>query len=91
MPELNARAAEITATENTKLWERTTGSKSLYARALKHMPQGVPSSFQAWEPYPVYLREGKGSRVWDVDGKEDLPNAVATTSLPNGAEMSVPS
>jgi glutamate-1-semialdehyde 2,1-aminomutase len=30
----------------------------------------VPSSFQAWEPYPVYLREGRGSRVWDVDGHE---------------------
>ncbi len=70
MPELNARAAEITAAENTRLWERTPGSKTLYARALKHMPQGVPSSFQAWEPYPVYLREGKGSRVWDVDGNE---------------------
>ena len=36
------------------------------------MPQGVPSSFQAWEPYPVYLREGKGSSVWDVDGNEYL-------------------
>jgi glutamate-1-semialdehyde 2,1-aminomutase len=70
MPDLNARAAEITAAENTTLWGRTPGSKSLYARALKTMPQGVPSSFQAWEPYPVYLREGKGSQVWDVDGNE---------------------
>src|SRR3954470_13071148 len=72
MPELNARAAEITKSENERLWGRTPGSKSLYARALEHMPQGVPSSFQAWEPYPVYLREGKGSSVWDVDGNEYL-------------------
>jgi glutamate-1-semialdehyde 2,1-aminomutase len=70
MVDLNARAAEITAAENTRLWGRTTGSKTLYERALRHMPQGVPSSFQAWEPYPVYLREGKGSSVWDVDGNE---------------------
>ena len=33
---------------------------------------GVPSSFQAWDPYPVYLREGQGSHVWDVDGNEYL-------------------
>jgi glutamate-1-semialdehyde 2,1-aminomutase len=72
MADLNARAAEITAAENNRLWERTPGSKDLYARALKHMPQGVPSSFQAWEPYPIYLREGKGSSVWDVDGHEYL-------------------
>jgi glutamate-1-semialdehyde 2,1-aminomutase len=70
MPDLNARAAEITDSENTRMWARTTGSKALYGRALRTMPQGVPSSFQAWEPYPIYLREGKGSRVWDVDGHE---------------------
>jgi glutamate-1-semialdehyde 2,1-aminomutase len=72
MADLNARAAAITAAENARLWERTPGSKALYTRALRTMPQGVPSSFQAWEPYPVYLREGKGSRVWDVDGNEYL-------------------
>ena len=72
MPDLTARAAEITEAENTALWARTPGSKALYERALRTMPQGVPSSFQAWDPYPVYLREGKGSRVWDVDGNEYL-------------------
>ena len=34
------------------------------------MPMGVGSSFQAWDPYPVYLREGQGSGVVDVDGNE---------------------
>ena len=28
----------------------------------QHMPMGVGSSFQAWDPYPVYLREGHGQR-----------------------------
>jgi glutamate-1-semialdehyde 2,1-aminomutase len=70
MPGLNERAAEITDAENRSLWERTTGSKSLFDRAVKTMPAGVPSSFQAWEPYPVYLRDGRGSAVWDVDGNE---------------------
>jgi glutamate-1-semialdehyde 2,1-aminomutase len=72
MPDLTARATEITKQENERLWSRTPGSKALFDRAVRSMPQGVGSSFQAWEPYPVYLREGKGSRVWDVDGHEYL-------------------
>lgn len=32
------------------------------------MPFGVTSSFQAGDPYPLYLAEGRGSRVTDVDG-----------------------
>jgi glutamate-1-semialdehyde 2,1-aminomutase len=31
---------------------------------------GVASSFQAGDPYPVYLERGRGSHVWDVDGSE---------------------
>jgi glutamate-1-semialdehyde 2,1-aminomutase len=36
------------------------------------MPLGVASSFQAGDPYPIYLRRGQGSHVWDVDGNEYL-------------------
>jgi glutamate-1-semialdehyde 2,1-aminomutase len=68
--EITTRAQAIAAEQNTELWSRTPGSKALYDRAARSMPLGVPSSFQAWEPYPVYLREGRGSRVWDVDGNE---------------------
>jgi glutamate-1-semialdehyde 2,1-aminomutase len=32
------------------------------------MPFGVASSFQVGDPHPIYLREGRGSRVTDVDG-----------------------
>ena len=34
------------------------------------MPLGVGSSFQVGDPYPIYLREGRGAKVWDVDGHE---------------------
>jgi glutamate-1-semialdehyde 2,1-aminomutase len=34
------------------------------------MPGGVPSSFQANDPWPIYLERGAGTRVWDVDGNE---------------------
>ena len=69
---LHARAREIAATETAKLIERTAVSKQWYDRALKSMPMGVGSSFQQGDPYPIYLKEGKGSQVWDVDGHQYL-------------------
>ena len=50
--------------------ERTSGSAALYERALRSLPSGVTSNFQAGDPYPIYLRRGRGSRVWDVDETE---------------------
>ena len=67
---LKARAAEIAEGEKAKLLERTGGSAVLYKRALKSLPSGVSSNFQAGDPYPIYLERGKGSSVWDVDGTE---------------------
>src|SRR3990170_2055727 len=67
---LEARAAEIAERESALLLTRTTASKALFERAVKSMPGGVASNFQAGDPYPVYLEKGKGSSVWDVDGTE---------------------
>jgi len=67
---LKARAAEIAERENKLLLGRTRGSAKLYERAVKSLPKGVASNFQAGDPYPVYLDRGRGSKVWDVDGTE---------------------
>ncbi|MDQ1519138.1 MAG: glutamate-semialdehyde -aminomutase, partial [Actinomycetota bacterium] len=67
---ITARAREIEYAESRRLLDRTAASKTLYERALRTMPLGVPSSFQVGEPYPLYLREGHGSTVVDVDGNE---------------------
>src|SRR5262245_15826492 len=64
------RAREISERENARLLERTPGSAALYERAVRSLPNGVTSNFQAHDPYPVYLTRGEGSRVWDVDGGE---------------------
>src|SRR5439155_27003562 len=53
-----------------RLLERTTASAALHRRALRSLPDGVASNFQAGDPYPVYLARGSGSNVWDVDGSE---------------------
>ncbi|HXJ62112.1 MAG TPA: aminotransferase class III-fold pyridoxal phosphate-dependent enzyme, partial [Actinomycetota bacterium] len=75
-----ARAAEIEAAERQRMLERTPESATLFERAAEHMPLGVASSFQAGDPYPIYLRRGQGSRVWDLDDNEyvDYHNGFGT-------------
>jgi len=64
------RIAELTAIEVSRLNERTQMSSQMYERARKTMTGGVASSYQLRDPWPIYLKEGMGSRVWDVDGNE---------------------
>ena len=68
---LKARSAEIADTETDQAALQHDGaSKALYARAVKSLPGGVVLELPGGDPYPVYLEEGKGSSVWDVDGNE---------------------
>ena len=69
---LSARAAELSYVEMAALLERTETSKAMYERAVEHLPLGVPSSFQAGDPYPIYVERGQGAKVWDVDDNEYL-------------------
>jgi glutamate-1-semialdehyde 2,1-aminomutase len=64
------RIAALTEAQNEQFRNRTGRSAETYKRALEVMPNGVPSSFQVNDPWPVYLERGRGSRVWDVDGNE---------------------
>ena len=64
---IDDRAQQTQAEEVARFEERTRASKALYERAEKSMPFGVTSSFQAGDPYPIYLVGGSGSRVTDVD------------------------
>jgi glutamate-1-semialdehyde 2,1-aminomutase len=78
---LKARAGRIEAEERERLAARTRESARLFeTRARLVMPLGVASSFQAADPYPVYLSHGRGSRVWDLDGNEyvDYHNGFGT-------------
>ena len=62
------RAKEITAAELQVYAARTGGSQKANARARKVMPLGVPSSFQAYDPYPIVVRRSEGAFMEDVDG-----------------------
>jgi glutamate-1-semialdehyde 2,1-aminomutase len=77
------RVAALTESENEKFRNRTGASAATFKRALAVMPNGVPSSFQQNEPWPVYLDRGQGSRVWDVDGNEyvDFHNGFGVMAI----------
>ncbi|MGV1047617.1 MAG: aspartate aminotransferase family protein [Solirubrobacterales bacterium] len=64
------RIAALTEGQEEAFRNRTGASAETFKRALTVMPNGVPSSFQQNDPWPVYLDRGQGSRVWDVDGNE---------------------
>jgi glutamate-1-semialdehyde 2,1-aminomutase len=64
------RIQQLTDKEEDQLNEHTGWSSQMYERARKSMVNGVPSSYQVRDPWPIYLAEGKGSKVWDVDGNE---------------------
>src|ERR671910_1835428 len=64
------RIAELTERQRAIFRERTRRSGEYFERAVRVMPNGVPSSFQSNDPWPVYIERGEGARVWDVDGNE---------------------
>src|ERR1700716_1824071 len=45
-------------------------SDKMWNEAKEVISKGVPSSFQAAPPQPIFVENGRGSRVWDVDGNE---------------------
>lgn len=49
-------------------------SKRMFEEARQYIPAGVNSTARAvwsgWEPYPLYVAQGKGSRVTDIDGNQ---------------------
>jgi len=66
------RVRELLEREGARLDERTQQSKAMFERARRTLAGGVPSSYQAREPWPIYVSHGQGQRVWDVDGNEYL-------------------
>jgi len=53
---------------------RTRRTAALYERARRVIPGGAGSTARlprnGWEPYPLFVSEGYGSRLRDVDGNE---------------------
>ncbi len=49
-------------------------SAKLFMESQKYLPAGVNSTSRAiwsgWDPYPIFVRKGRGSHIIDVDGNE---------------------
>jgi glutamate-1-semialdehyde 2,1-aminomutase len=63
-------AKTITERELATYAARTPRSQAATDRARRVMPAGVPSSFQAYDPWPVVVKHAGGSRMIDVDDNE---------------------
>ena len=46
-------------------------SHTHFQKAVKRLPLGVTSNFRYWgEDETIYIKRGKGARLWDIDGNE---------------------
>jgi glutamate-1-semialdehyde 2,1-aminomutase len=50
--------------------QKTPLSENLFKRSREVMPGGVSHNVHYFPPYPFFVKEAKGSKVWDVDGNE---------------------
>ena len=49
---------------------RTPASRAALKKAEPRLPLGVASNFRSYEPWPLYIRDAKGSHIHDLDGNE---------------------
>jgi glutamate-1-semialdehyde 2,1-aminomutase len=52
-------------------------SKDLFEEARKLTPGGVHSAIRFSEPYPIFISEAKGAKIYDVDGNEYIDYHLA--------------
>jgi len=52
--------------------EKTPTSARLFKMGLKYLPEGIGGSSPTYDPYPIFVKKAKGSKIWDVDGNEYL-------------------
>ena len=50
--------------------KRTPKSRAAHERAVYRVPLGVASNYRYYPPYPLFVRDGHGSRIHDLDGNE---------------------
>jgi glutamate-1-semialdehyde 2,1-aminomutase len=79
-----ARVAEIGAREEQAYRDRTPKSAALFERAKQSLPLGVASSFQVYDPYPLFMTDARGSRITDADGNEYIDFDMAFGVLAAG-------
>jgi glutamate-1-semialdehyde 2,1-aminomutase len=55
-----------------------TRSNAQFQKALTRLPLGVSSNFRYWGPEKtIYVKRGRGARVWDIDDNEYIDYRLA--------------
>lgn len=52
-------------------------SERLFKKSIKLFPGGVNSPVRYYSPYPIFIKRGYGSKIYDVDGNEYLDFLLA--------------
>ncbi|RAS77170.1 aspartate aminotransferase family protein [Priestia endophytica] len=60
----------MTGQENGLVSESTQTSAALFKKACKVIPGGVTANIKYFNPHPLMMEKGKGSKLFDVDGNE---------------------
>jgi len=64
--------------------KRTRKSAAAHKRAIERIPLGVASNYRHYEPYPLFVKDGKGSRIHDLDGNEYIDHNLCFGALMAG-------
>src|SRR2546421_661473 len=64
--------------------KRTPKSAAAHKRALERIPLGVASNYRHYEPYPIFVKDGKAGRIHDVDGNEYVDHNLCFGALMAG-------
>ena len=64
--------------------KRTPKSADAHKRALQRIPLGVASNYRHYEPYPLFVKDGKAGRIHDIDGNEYVDHNMCFGALMAG-------
>lgn len=70
--------------EYERFMNRTPNSCRLFEESKLFTPCGVHSNYRVHDPYPLFIRKAKGSRIWDADGNEYIDFNMAFGALVAG-------
>jgi glutamate-1-semialdehyde 2,1-aminomutase len=63
---------------------RTKKSAEAHKHNLKRLPLGVSSNYRAYDPYPIFVKEGSGSHFRDLDGNDYVDYNLCVGALITG-------
>ncbi len=64
--------------------KRTPRSHDAHQKAVKRVPLGVGSNYRFYDPYPLFVAEGHGGRIRDLDGNEYIDHNLCYGALMAG-------